>query len=368
MRIIGHIDLDAFFASVEERDHEWFRGKPLIVGADPQEGHGRGVVSTANYKARKYGVHSALPISQAWRLCKEVEARGAEPCVFAAPDFKNYSATSERIMVIVRGYSEIIEVASIDEAYFDLSLSGSFLEAEKICKKLKEEIFEKEKLTSSIGVGPNKLIAKIASDFHKPDGLTVVGHDDEKTCSEFVQNFLEPLAVRKIPGIGPKTENELLEFGIKTVGDLKKYSLAQMKSFFGKWGADLYEKARGKYDSNLTEKRESKSIGAEKTFDQDTLDSDLIFGCLRELTREVFSRFKDEGFKSYKTVAIKVRFSDFETKSSAHTIVAAADLEDTLSFEAMKLLVPFLDNRKNPSKKPIRLVGLKIEKLGITLF
>ena len=357
MKIIAHIDLDAFFASVEERDHEWFRGKPLIVGADPAEGRGRGVVSTANYKARKYGVHSALPISQAWRLCKEAQLRGAEPCNFAAPDFKNYSETSTRVMEIVHRFSPVVEIASIDEAYFDLSNTGSFDKAAVICGKLKADILEKEKLTCSVGIGPNKLIAKIASDYQKPNGLTVVAESE-------AENFLEPMPVRKIPGVGPKTENELSGFGVKTIRDIKKYSLAQMKTFFGKWGVDLYEKARGIGDLELVIEHEVKSIGGEETFDKDTLDSNIIFECLINLAREVFGRFREEGFKNFKTVVIKVRFSDFETKTSAHTLLQVSDSHNTLSFEAMKLLMPYLDRRKNPNRKPIRLIGVRIEKLS----
>ena len=356
MRIIAHIDLDAFFASVEERDHEWFRNKPLIVGADPQDGRGRGVVSTANYKARKYGVHSALPISKAWRLCKEAEFRGAEPCVFAAPDFKNYSLTSERVMTIVQKYSPMVEVASVDEAYFDLSSSVYFVKAEEICRNLKVEVFEKQKLTSSIGIGPNKLIAKIASDFKKPDGLTVVNDEQAET-------FLEPLAIRKIPGIGPKTEVELLRQGIKVVKDLKKFSKEQMIELLGKWGADLYEKARGMDDSALSEEQETKSIGAEETFGKDTLDSDIIFKCLGNLTSEVFGRFREDGFKNFKTVAIKVRFYDFDTKTSARTLSLASSSLNVLQFEAMKMLMPYLDRRKNPRQKPVRLIGVRVEKL-----
>ena len=366
MKVIAHIDLDAFFASVEERDHGWFRNKPLIVGADPQDGYGRGVVSTANYKARKYGVHSALPISQAWRLCKDAESRGGEPCVFAAPDFKNYSATSGRIMKIIRNYSHLVEEASIDEAYFDLTHLGLFEKAEEIARALKTEIVKREKLTASVGIGPNKLIAKIASDFKKPDGLTVVGHDDEKTCLELVERFLEPMPVRKIPGVGPKTEQELLGFGVKTIADLKKFSLAQMKTFFGKWGEGLYEKARGRGETELAEEREAKSIGAEETYDKDTLEPDSIFATLRGLTDEVYGRFRKEFFKNFKTIVIKVRFADFETKTSAHTLSLPSDSKDTLNFEAMKLLMPYLDRRKNQHKKPIRLIGIRIEKLGIT--
>src|SRR3989338_962353 len=197
-RIIAHLDMDAFFAAVEERDHKWLKGKPIVVGADPKEGRGRGVVSTANYKAREYGIRSALPISKAWQFSELAKKRGMPPAEFLQPNFDRYEETSGRIISLIRANKRIVEEASIDEAYFDLSELGSYENAAEFCKKLKKEIFEKEKLTCSVGIGSNKLIAKIASDMQKPDGLTVVGADDEKTCLELVERFLEPLPIRKI--------------------------------------------------------------------------------------------------------------------------------------------------------------------------
>jgi DNA polymerase IV (DinB-like DNA polymerase) len=165
MRIIAHIDMDAFFASVEERDKEWLNGLPIVIGSDPQDGKGRGVVSTANYKAREYGIKSAVPISIAWKLSEEAHKQGKPRAVFITPNMEKYSAISARIMAILRSYAEHIEEASIDEAYFDLSPLGSYEKAAKVAEKIREEIVKKESLTASIGIGPNKLVAKIASDF-----------------------------------------------------------------------------------------------------------------------------------------------------------------------------------------------------------
>jgi len=172
--IIGHLDLDAFFAAVEERDRPELRGQPLVVGADPEGGRGRGVVSTANYAARRYGIHSAMPISRAWKLSEAARRRGEPPVVFVPPRLSRYAEVSARVMAIVRRHVPLVEEAGIDEAYLDLSFAGNFAAAREICRTIKEQIKAEEHLTASIGVGPNKLIAKIASDFQKPDGLTVV--------------------------------------------------------------------------------------------------------------------------------------------------------------------------------------------------
>src|SRR4030042_5128571 len=241
IRIIVHLDMDAFFAAVEERDTPQWRGLPIVVGASPRGGKGRGVVSTANYKAREYGIHSALPISKAWQFSEWAKKRGEPAAIFVEPDIEKYEMVSDRILEIVRsvlisfapvrpplpsggrtaaGYS--VEQAGIDEMYLDLSFVGSYETAKEICQKIKEEIKKKEKLTCSIGVGPNKLIAKIDSDQQKPDGLTIVGDDDEKKCANAVESFLNPLPIRKIPGIGPKTEVKLHELGIVFIRDLKK--------------------------------------------------------------------------------------------------------------------------------------------------
>lgn len=366
MRIIGHLDMDAFFAAVEERDHEWLRGLPVVVGADPQNGRGRGVVSTANYKAREYGIRSALPISQAWQFSEAVKKQGKPAAVFLGPSFERYEEVSENIMKIVRRYVEEasppkfskgkFERASIDEAYFDLSQAGSYEKAREMAQSLKKEIVAREHLTASIGIGPNKLIAKIASDMQKPDGLTIVEEKD-------MEVFFEPLPIRKIPGIGPKTEALFYKNGIRLVRDLKKFSREELEEMLGKWGAELYDKIRGQDNSPITEEYEVKSVGEQETFPEDTLDSNFIFPRLSALCAGVMTRLKGGGFTSFKTIVLTVRFTGFDTKTRSHTLTNAVNSLATLRFEALKLLMPFLDARENPRKKPIRLIGVRIEKL-----
>lgn len=356
MRIVAHIDMDAFFAAVEERDTPRFRGLPIAVGADPDSGRGRGVVATANYKAREYGIHSALPISQAWRLSEAAKRRGQPPVVFLSVDMKKYAAVSERVMAIIRSFAPVVEEAGIDEAYADLSFAGSYEKAEEVCRAIKQTIREKERLTASVGVGPNKLIAKIASGENKPDGLTVVREAEAEA-------FLEPLPVRKMPGIGPKTEAELAKQGIKLVRDLKRFSQPDLQEMFGKRGLDFYDEVRGRDDSPIQEFYEPKSIGEEETFDRDTRDAMLIGERLKALCQEVMTRFAREGFETFRTVVVKVRFADFETHTRAHTLRSAAGSAAVLEREALKLLLPFLDSRENPQRKLIRLIGVRIEKL-----
>ena len=356
MRIIAHLDMDAFFASVEERDRPRLKGRPIVVGADPKEGHGRGVVSTANYKAREYGIHSAMPISNAWRLGEEARKKGKPEVVFLSGDFKNYGEVSVRIMNIIRAYAPLVEEAGIDEAYFDLSFSGSYEKAEEICRKIKTEIKRKEKLTASCGIGPNKLIAKISSDMQKPDGLTVIREED-------VDKFLEPLPIRKIQGIGPKTEVFFHRKGARTVHDLKKFSQNELEDMLGKWGAELYGLIRGIDHSPVKTEYEIKSIGEQETFEKDTRDTQFIMGRLKVMCRQIIQSLHKSDFKKFRTISISVRFADFETKTRAHTLKEPKGDSDTLEFEAARLLFPFFDKRENPKSKLFRLIGVRIEKL-----
>lgn len=356
MSIIAHLDMDAFFAAVEEKDHPELKGLPLVVGADPQEGRGRGVVSTANYAARVYGIRSAMPIARAWKLSEAAKRQGKPGVVFLRPNFARYQEVSDRIMAIIRRHAPIVEEAGIDEAYLDLSFAGSYERAREICLKIKGQIKEEEKLTASMGVGPNKLIAKIASDYQKPDGLTVV-------TPEEAEEFLAPLPVRKIPGIGPKTEKFLAAKGITLVRDLKRYSAQELQAWFGKWGLALYEKVRGRGSETLTLEWEPKSVGEQETFPQDTLDLGFIFDRLGHMCRNVWERLREEGFAAFRTVMVTVRFADFETHTRAHTLPEPTDSLKTLQFEAMKLLIPFTDHRENPRRKLIRLIGVRVEKL-----
>lgn len=356
MRIIAHLDMDAFFASVEERDNPRLRGLPIVVGADPKEGKGRGVVSTANYPARKYGIHSAMPISRAWRLSEAAKRRGNPPAVFLPVNIDRYAEVSEHIMQIVKSKVPLVEEAGIDEAYLDLTFAGSFQKAREICEGIKAEIKAKELLTASVGIGPNKLISKIASGQQKPDGLTMI-------TPQKAEAFLEPLPIREIPGIGPKTEMLLRGKGVKVVRDLKKVSRKSLQETLGKRGAELYEKVRGRNETPVVEEYEVKSIGEQTTFPEDTNDPDFIAEQLRGLCRDVFARFRESGFGGFRTVAFTVRFADFETKTRCHSVREPITTSELLESETFKLLPPFLDARENPHNKKIRLVGVRVEKL-----
>lgn len=354
MRIIAHLDMDAFFASLEEAGSEIFHGKPIVVGADPKNGHGRGVVSTANYKAREYGIHSALPISTAWQLSQKAKEDGKPEAIFVEPDFERYAKASKEVFEIIKKHCDLVEPASIDEFYFDLSFLKSFKKAEETCKKIKKEINKKLKVTCSIGIGRNKLISKISAGTKKPDGLVIV-KDSEK--------FLEPLKIRELPGIGPKTGKLLNDKKIETIKDLKKFKKEELHELLGKWGEDIYFKARGIDDSLLVENREAKSIGEQATFERDTLNFIYIGEVFENLCKSVFKKFLKSGFKAFKTLGVTVRFSDFETKTSAKTLKNPISSEQDFKIEAMKLLLLYFDRRKNPYKKLIRLIGVKVGKL-----
>ncbi len=401
MRIIAHLDMDAFFASIEERDNVRFAGRPIVVGSDPEGGKGRGVVSTANYAARTYGIRSALPISTAWKFSEAARKKGLPPAVFMEVNMRKYSAVSQEIMDIVRANVRpnaegivLVEQASVDEAYFDLSFAGSYEKAEHIARKIKSEIKTKERLTASVGIGPNKLIAKIASDRQKPDGLTVVHEKD-------VEAFLEPLNLRVIPGVGPKSEALFVKKGIRTVRDAKRLTKAELTKMMGKWGAELYEKLRGRSDSEIVLDGVQKSIGEQTTFDVDVpvngklKDRKLLEAALEKLAADVHRRLRREiadgaPYKAFRSIGITVRFADFETKTrivtlkdpvpavhvagqglfdaetpvvamAADAAVSAAALK-VIQFQALRLFMPFLDRRENPSHKAVRLLGVKVER------
>ena len=298
----------------------------------------------------------ALPISRAWRFSEEAKRRGQPEAVFLGVNHRRYTEVSQRIMALVRRHSPLVEEASIDEAYFDLSFAGSFDAAAAVCRQIKKEIREQERLTASIGIGPNKLLAKIASDFRKPDGLTIVPPAEG-------ESFLEPLPVRKIPGIGPKTEERLARQGIRCVRDLKKFSPEELQKKFGKWGLDLYDRIRGRHDTPLREEYEPKSVGEQETFGTDTRDLNFIFERLLRMCQNVRQRLLAEGFQAFRTVVVTVRFADFDTRSRAQTLTAATGSLNRLQFTAMKLFMPFLDHRENPRRKQLRLIGVRLEKL-----
>ena len=359
MRIVAHVDMDAFYASVEEQHHPELRGRPVVVGADPKGGAGRGVVTAASYAARKYGIRSALPISRAWRLAEAARRKGEPETVFVRGDRALYLAVSGRLMAIVAQGVDAFEDASIDEAYLDLSSLGDLERAQDHARTLKMEILAREGLTCSVGIGPNKLVAKIASDFRKPDGLTVVRPDA-------VQGFLDGLPIRVIPGVGPKTEALLHANGVTLVAELRGVELSRLREWLGKGGEDLHRKARGLSDDPVSNEWERKSVGEQETFEADTLDPVFVLGRARELAETVFGRFVAERFEAFRTVSVTVRFSGFLTVSRSRTGKAPFTSAEQLHAEVRGLLEPFFDARENPKGKKIRLIGVRVEKLLAT--
>ena len=350
--------MDAFFASVEEVTTPRFMGKPIVVGSEIINGMGRGVVSTANYKAREYGIHSAMPISTAWRLSQDAKKQGKEEAIFLPVDFELYHKVSAHVSQIIRKYSGSVEQASVDEFYFDLSSAGTFKKAEAVCKKIKAEIKDKERVTCSVGIAPNKLIAKIAAGIKKPDGMMLVYEKE-------VQGFLGPLSVRELPGIGPKTAEFLYKKDIRIISDLLKFSREELKEMMGKHGESIYYKAKGIDDSLITEHHEAKSIGEQTTFNKNTLEPIIIYDTLRKLSDSVFNSFTKSEFTGFKTITITVRFADFETKTSSKSFkeVIGRNSKKRFEIEVLRLILPFFDHQSNPKRKPIRLVGVRIEKI-----
>jgi DNA polymerase IV (DinB-like DNA polymerase) len=342
-RIIFHVDMDQFFAAVEEREHPEIRGKPVVVGADPKEGNGRGVVSTSNYEARKYGVKSGIPIARAWRLCPNA--------VYLPVNYRLYQKVSARIMTILRGYADKFEGWGLDEAFLDVtSRIKDFGEAEKLAQKIKEDIYAKERLTCSVGVGSNKLVAKIGSDFKKPDGLTVVRAEDAKA-------FLSPLNVRSLLWVGKKTENRLNMMGIQTIGDLANYDASVLAEKFGVGGTQLYLSAQGIDNSDVQERWERKSMSREVTFEEDTSDSALIFDTLDAISEDLHQELTASNF-TFKTTTVKVRYENFETHTHGKTLHFFTDRMKDIQRSARHLLQDYLR-----ADRKIRLIGVRLSNL-----
>lgn len=331
------MDMDAFFAAVEEDRRPELRGKPVVIGGggDPTK---RGVVSTANYEARKYGIHSAMPLMTAYRLCPHA--------VFLPVDYGEYSRVSRIIKETLGEFSPLMEDVGIDEAFLDISESPEA--PEEVARKIKERIREKTGLTCSIGIAPNKLLAKIASDMRKPDGLTVIRQED-------VKRVLGPLPVRKLWGVGPKTERHLVDMGINTVGELAALPVEELTGNFGKsYGQYLYEASRGMDDSPLVTEWKAKSTSRETTFQRDTAEWDVISRTLAELAREVASDMKERGLRG-RTVTVKIRFSDFKTHTRAKTLPEAVDSLEVIRKTAFEAL-----GRLDLKGRKVRLIGVRV--------
>jgi len=339
-RIILHVDMDHFFTAIEERMHPEYRGKPVIVGADPKEGKGRGVVSTCNYEARKYGVRSGMPISRAWKLCPNA--------IYLPVNYELYTKVSERIMAILRKYADKFESWGIDEAFLDVtSKVRDYAEAEALARQIKKEILEKEGLTCSIGIGPNKLVAKIASDYQKPDGLTVVTEEE-------AERFLAPLPVRKLLWVGRKTEQKLRAMGIKTIGDLARHDPTVLAETFGVIGTQLYLMAHGIDKSEVEEQRQIKSISRDITFEEDTSDFNLVLNTLEKLAEEVHNDLMRQQLY-FKTVTVRVRYENFETHTHSRTLPFMTNRLQDLKKTAKELIQDYL----KPERK-IRLIGVRV--------
>lgn len=328
--------MDAFFAAVEQRRNPELIGKPLVIGGsgDPTQ---RGVVSTASYEARKFGIHSAMPLRTAYKLCPHA--------VFLPVDYEEYSRVSETIKRILREFSPIMEDVGIDEAFLDVSQIDK--SAEEIVKEIKAKILEETGLTCSFGIAPNKLLAKIASDMQKPEGLTIITELD-------IESRIWPLPVRKLWGVGPKTEAALRGMGIETIGGLAAVPLDKLIDRFGEsYGRYLYDASKGMDESPLVTHWEPKSTSREITFQTDTGNWQEIAKTLAELTREVANDLKQAGYMG-RTITVKVRFSDFETHTRAKTIDKPANSADEIRAAAFDCL------RRFELKKKVRLVGIRV--------
>ena len=343
-RTILHVDMDAFFAAVEQRDRPELKGKPVIVGADPKGGRGRGVVSTASYEARRFGVGSAMPISEAWRRCPHG--------VYLHPDMEKYARESERIMEVFHRFTDLVEPVSIDEAFLDVTGSARAMgTGEEIARKLKQGIREETQLTASVGVATSKLVAKIASDLRKPDGLVVVPPGEEAAV-------LAALPVRRLWGVGPKMEEELAKLGVVTIGDLAALDPGRLERRLGTHGHDLQKLARGEDDRDVVgEGAAARSLGQEHTYDRDTTDPGRLRATLLDLADGVAGRLRAHGLRA-RTVTLKYRDEGFHTTTHARTLEAGTDSGNALFRVASELFAEVHRGKK------VRLLGIYTSHFG----
>jgi DNA polymerase-4 len=345
MRKIIHIDMDAFYASVEQRDNPEYRGKPLIVGGPP-EGRG-GVVATASYEARKFGIHSAMPSKKALQQCPEA--------IFIRPRFEAYKAVSKKIREIFHRYTDLVEPLSLDEAFLDVTADrqgiGSALDIAAFIKKsIKEEL----ELTASAGVSINKFLAKIASDMKKPDGLTFIG-------PSAIASFMEKLPVEKFFGVGKVTAAKMKEMGLHTGRDVKALPEAELMKSFGKNGRFFYQIVRGIDDRPVEPNRETKSLSAEDTFPVDLTSFAEMKQELNRIAQTVSDRLQHYGLKG-RTVSIKVRYSDFKLITRSRSFPQPVQDAEKIAAVACQLL-----EGTEPEGKPVRLLGINISGFGETV-
>ena len=340
-RCILHIDLDAFFVSVEEALNTKLKGKPVIVGGDPER---RGVVASASYEARPFGIHAGMPLSKARRLCPQA--------IFIRSHFSLYKDASAKFMKILGDFSPHIEPLGFDEAYLDVTgCEEPYGSLQKLALAIKERINEELKLTASVGIATCKVVAKIASDLCKPDGLLEIAPGDE-------QAFLNPLPIDKLPGVGKKTEQALKETGVTTIGELASLPLDTIKRQFGSTGAVIHSYARGMDDREVEAPGEDKSISQQLTFARDTLNRNFLEANLHNLCQEVCQELRSQNKKA-RCVAIRLRYADFKTITRQVNLKEASDVTQVIFTTSQHLLSKALAQQE----KPVRLIGIRISSL-----
>ena len=331
--MILHIDMDAFYASVEQLDNPWLEGKCVIVGGTSN----RGVVSAANYEARKYGVHSAMPIFQAKQKCPDG--------IFIPPRMERYKEISRKIMALLREFTPLVEVVSIDEAYLDIHASTLLHgDPEDIAIQIKQKIKETVNLTCSVGVAPVKFLAKIASDMDKPDGLTVILADD-------VPRFIDALPIQKVPGVGKKTFRQLDLMGIKTLGDINRFPQKTLLDRLGKFGKRLIELSAGSDRSKVTPYSQHKSISSEHTLSHNTDDKNILKGYLLKQAEDVAKHMRKASVRG-RTITLKLKQADFKQVTRSTTISNPTQSSKTIFKQAAQLLDAYKMTQK------IRLIGV----------
>lgn len=336
MRRILHIDMDAFFAAIEQLRRPELKGKPVVVGGSGNPNQ-RGVVSTASYEARKFGIHSAMPLRTAYQRCPQA--------VFVPVNFAAYIEASKKIKGILREISPVYESGGLDEAYLDITdVPGT---SEEIADKIKQEIRTATGLTCSIGIAPNKLLAKIGSDLEKPDGLTILTLED-------VPKRIWPLGVRKLLWVGPKTEEKLTAMKVKTIADLAALPLEALTARFGDaHGRYLHDASRGKNESPVAASSKTRSISRETTFQIDTRDREKLLEVMEQMTERLVEDLREDGYLA-KTAAVKLRFADFETLTRQSSLSRPAESRD----ELWPLVVQCLDRIQ--LDRPVRLIGVRL--------
>lgn len=345
-RVILHVDMDAFYASIEQNDNPEYRNKPVVVGSDPENGKGRGVVSAASYEARKYGIHSAMPISKAYQLCPDA--------IFVNVGMRRYSEVSKQIMKILCEFSPLVEQISVDEAFVDCSgCKKLFGEPDEIAQKIKNKIKNDTGLTASIGIASNKSIAKIASDLDKPDGITICEEGKE-------EKFLKDLNVSHLWGAGKKTVNYLNSYGFYKIGDIAKRTKQEMESILGKNGIHLWFLSKGiDIRPVLSDIESYKSVSREFTFKEDTNDYELIKVIIKNICDTITREIRLDDLYA-KTVSIKLRFTDFSTFTRNFSFLAGENNFIIIRDVALSLFDNF--DKKN---KKIRLIGVGVSNFVI---